>query len=235
MQELTQKYEQLMEKYIKLKIEHENLQNLINENNYNINQNSNSNNPNDLPASEDVNKKKDCLNSHCFLLCCFAENNVIKVLENNKEISKPISEIKLNDLVLTYKHGNKIYTKVNFFKKYEDDFEFYEIKTKLGDKIKTIVVTGNHIMICYDKNMSEARYLTAENITKNDYFYTVDGLSQIYEINVITKKNKYALGVEEGAIIASDILVTCFNYNEVNKRLSLDELLSSYKLKNFLN
>ena len=31
MQELTQKYEQLMEKYIKLKIEHENLQTLINE------------------------------------------------------------------------------------------------------------------------------------------------------------------------------------------------------------
>ena len=180
-------------------------------------------------------KSNGCDNSVCLIGCCFEENTIIKVLENNKEISKPISEIKLNDLVLTYKHGNKTYTKVNFFKKYEDDFEFYEIKTKLGDKIKTIVVTGNHIMICYDKNMSEARYLTAENITKNDYFYTVDGLYQIYEINVITKKNKYALGVEESAIIASDILVTCFNYNEVNKRLSLDELLSSYKLKNFLN
>ena len=180
-------------------------------------------------------KSNGCDNCVCVIGCCFEENTIIKVLENNKEISKPISEIKLNDLVLTYKHGNKTYTKVNFFKKYEDDFEFYEIKTKLGDKIKTIVVTGNHIMICYDKNMSEARYLTAENITKNDYFYTVDGLYQIYEINVITKKNKYALGVEEGAIIASDILVTCFNYNEVNKRLSLDELLSSYKLKNFLN
>ena len=225
MQELTQKYEQLMEKYIKLKIEHENLQQKLNMINNNFN------NQNEMNQSY----FDRCNGRTCILFCCFAENNIIKVLENNKEISKPISEIKLNDLVLTYKHGNKTYTKVNFFKKYEDDFEFYEIKTKLGDKIKTIVVTGNHIMICYDKNMSEARYLTAENITKNDYFYTVDGLYQIYEINVITKKNKYALGVEEGAIIASDILVTCFNYNEVNKRLSLDELLSSYKLKNFLN
>ena len=179
--------------------------------------------------------KKGCETSICILDCCFAENNIIKVLENNKEISKPISDIKLNDLVLTYEHGNKKYTKVNYFKKYEDDFEFYEIKVKLGDKVKTIVVTGNHIMICYDKNMSQTRFLTAENVTKNDYFYTVDGLYQVCEINVKTKKNKYALGVEEGAIIASDILVTCFNFNQVNKMVPIDELLSSYKLKNFTN
>ena len=163
------------------------------------------------------------------------ENNFIKVLENNKEISKPISDIKLNDLVLTYQHGNKKYSKVNFYKKYEDEFKFYEIKVKSGNKTKSIVVTGNHIMICYDKNMSQANYRTAENVTKNDYFYTVDGLYQIYEINVMTKKNKYSLGVEEGAIIASDILVTCFNFNQVNKMLSVDEILSSYKLKNFIN
>ena len=109
-------------------------------------------------------KKYD--SSFCFIDCFVEENTNIKVLENNKEISKPISEIKLNDLVLTYEHGNKKYTKVNFFKKYEDDFKFYEIKTKLGDKVKTIVVTGNHIMICYDKNMSQASYLTAENLKK---------------------------------------------------------------------
>ena len=236
MEQLTEKYEQLMEKYIKLKMEHENLKKQTYDINYNLveNMSSNSNIPNELQTSENL-KKKDCLDSHCLLLCCFGENTIIKVLENNKEISKPISDIKLNDLVLTYEHGNKKYTKVNFFKKYEDDFEFYEIKAKLGDKVKTIVVTGNHIMICYDKNMSQARYMTAENVTKNDYFYTVDGLYQIYEINIKTKKNKYSLGVEEGAIMASDILVTCFNYNEVNRKLSIDELLSSYKLKNFIN
>ena len=51
----------------------------------------------------------------------------------------------------------------------------------------------------------------------------------------MTKKNKYSLGVEEGAIIASDILVTCFNFNQVNKMLSVDELLSSYKLNNYIS
>ena len=57
-----------------------------------------------------------------------------------------MSVIKLNCLVLTYKHEKKYN-----FKKYENDFE---IKTKLGDKVKTIVVTRNHIMICNDKNIS---------------------------------------------------------------------------------
>ena len=228
MEQLTEKYEQLMEKYIKLKMEHEKLTQV---NKKDVNKNH--------KIKKQINENPSfferCNGRTCILFCCFEENTIIKVLENNKEISKPISDIKLNDLVLTYEHGNKKYTKVNFFKKYEDDFEFYEIKAKLGDKVKTIVVTGNHIMICYDKNMSQTRYLTAENVTKNDYVYTVDGLYQIYEINVKTKKNKYSLGVEEGAIIASDILVTCFNYNEVNRKLSIDELLSSYKLKNFIN
>ena len=228
MDQLTEKYEQLMEKYIKLKMEHENL---IQVKKKNVNKNHNIK----KQINENPSFFERCNGRTCIFFCCFEENTIIKVLENNKEISKPISDIKLNDLVLTYEHGNKKYTKVNFFKKYEDDFEFYEIKAKLGDKVKTIVVTGNHIMICYDKNMSQARYMTAENVTKNDYFYTVDGLYQIYEINVKTKKNKYSLGVEEGAIMASDILVTCFNYNEVNRKLSIDELLSSYKLKNFIN
>jgi hypothetical protein len=228
MEQLTEKYEQLMEKYIKLKMEHENL---IQVKKKNVNKNHNIK----KQINENPSFFERCNGRTCIFFCCFEENTIIKVLENNKEISKPISDIKLNDLVLTYEHGNKKYTKVNFFKKYEDDFEFYEIKAKLGDKVKTIVVTGNHIMICYDKNMSQARYMTAENVTKNDYFYTVDGLYQIYEINIKTKKNKYSLGVEEGAIMASDILVTCFNYNEVNRKLSIDELLSSYKLKNFIN
>ena len=108
MEQLTEKYEQLMEKYIKLKMEHENLKKQTYDINYNLIQNvsTNSNIPYEPQTSENL-KKKDCLDSHCFLLCCYAENTIIKVLENNKEISKPISDIKLNDLVLTYEHGNK--------------------------------------------------------------------------------------------------------------------------------
>ena len=179
-------------------------------------------------------KQKGCNGSICLIGCCFEENTIIKVLENNKQIDKKISEIKLNDLVLTYQNGNLKYSKVNYFEKYEDEYKFYEIKIKSKNKTKRIMVTGNHIMTCYNEDMTNARYVTAENVKINDYFNTINGLYKVYEIKEKSKKNKYALGVEEGVILASDILVTCFNYNEINKNLSIDELLSSYKLKNFI-
>ena len=96
------------------------------------------------------------------------------------------------------------------------------------------MVTGNHIMTCYNEDMTNARYVTAENVKINDYSNIIDGLYKVYEINMKLKRNKYALGVEEGALLASDILVTCFNYIEINKKLTFDELLSAYKLKNFI-
>ena len=231
MDQLSEKYEQLMEKYLKLKQEYDQLKNQPKDYKYSYYE------TNDIPSYDEVNKKKNkknCQDTHCLIFCCFAENTIIKVLENNKQIDKKISEIKLNDLVLIYQNGNLKYSKVNFFEKYEDEYKFYEIKIKSENKTKKIMVTGNHIMICYNEDMTNARYVTAENVKINDYFNTIDGLYKVYEINVKSKRNKYSLGVEEGVILASDILVTCFNYNEINKNLSLDELLSSYKLKNFI-
>ena len=228
--DLANKYEQLMEKYVQLKIDYQDL--VQKKNNKNQQTNTIENN-NDDSFMNNYNSKL-CDATSCFLFCCFAENTIIKVLENNKQISKPISDIKLNDLVLIYQNGNLKYSKVNFFEKYEDEYKFYEIKIKSENKTKKIMVTGNHIMICYNEDMTNARYVTAENVKINDYFNTIDGLYKVYEINVKSKRNKYSLGVEEGVILASDILVTCFNYNEINKNLSLDELLSSYKLKNFI-
>ena len=73
-------------------------------------------------------KSNGCDYARCFIGCCFEENTLIKVLENNKEISKPISEIKLNDLVLTYEHGNKKYTKVNFYKNMKMTLSFMKLK-----------------------------------------------------------------------------------------------------------
>ena len=228
--DLANKYEQLMEKYVQLKIDYQDL--VQKKNNKNQQTNTIENN-NDDSFMNNYNSKL-CDATSCFLFCCFAENTIIKVLENNKQISKPISDIKLNDLVLTYQNGNLKFSKVNYFEKYEDEYKFYEIKIKSENKTKKIMVTGNHIMICYNEDMTNARYVTAENVKINDYFNTIDGLYKVYEINVKSKRNKYSLGVEEGVILASDILVTCFNYNEINKNLSLDELLSSYKLKNFI-
>ena len=94
--------------------------------------------------------------------------------------------------------------------------------------MKSITVTGNHIMIVYNNN--EMKYKTADKIVKNEYFNTTDGLYQITEINIYNKKYKYALGVDEGKIIADDILVSCLNMNDVTKNLSVEDMVQKYKV-----
>lgn len=166
--------------------------------------------------------------------CCFSKNTLITVKEHNKIIRKCIPEIKIDDLVLTLINGKKKFTKVKYFKVYDDDneYKFYEFKCVSKDKVKMITVTHNHIMIVYDKDMNELKYKTAENVIKNeDYFNTLDGLYQIKEIKIFDMKYKYALGVDEGSIIADDILVSCLNMNDLNKNLSLNELIKKYNIK----
>ncbi len=98
------------------------------------------------------------------------------------------------------------------------------------NKFKSITVTNKHLMIAYDKDMKELKYKTAENIIKNsDYFMTVNGLYQVVDVNVFNMKFKYALGVDEGAILADDILVSYLNMNDVSKNLSLMKLLKNIK------
>jgi hypothetical protein len=165
--------------------------------------------------------------------CCFSKNTIITVKENNKIIKKCISEIKVGDLVLTLINGEKKFTKVKYFKAYDDDneYKFYEFKCMSKDKVKMITVTHNHIMIVYDKDMNELNYKTAENVIKNeDYFNTLDGLYQIKGIKIFDMKYKYALGVDEGSIIADDILVSCLNMNDFDKNLSLNSLKLKYNI-----
>ena len=163
--------------------------------------------------------------------CCFSRDTKIIVNENNNISQKNIYEIKKDDLILTLVNGEKKFTKVKYTKEYDDEFEFYEFKCMKDGKMKSITVTNNHIMIGYNKNMDEKRYKTADKVIKDeDYFYTTDGLYQVIEINIFKKKYKYALGVDEGAIIADDILVSCLNMNDVSKNLSLNDMIEKYKV-----
>ena len=177
------------------------------------------------------NYKNTCDNVGFSWNCCFSKETKITVKENGNIINKNISEIKKDDFILTLINGEKKFTKVKFTREYDDEFEFYEFKCIKGKDIKSITVTNNHIMMAYDRNMEKLKYKTAENIIKDhDYFATVDGLYQVIEINKYQKKYKYALGVDEGAIIADDILVSCLNMNDVSKNLSLNDLIEKYKV-----
>ena len=175
-------------------------------------------------------QKKHCDHSVSFN-CCFSRDTKITVKEDNNIVKKYIFEIKKDDLILTLVNGEKKFTNVKYTREYNDEFEFYEFKCMKDGKMKSITVTNNHIMIVYNKNMTELKYKTAENVIKNfDYFSTTDGLYQVVEINVSKKKYKYALGVDEGAIIADEILVSCLNMNDIEKNLSIKEMVEKYKV-----
>lgn len=175
-----------------------------------------------------------CDNKRFSWNCCFARDTQITVKENNNIVKKSIFEVKKGDLILTLVNGEKIFTNVKYTREYDDEFEFYEFKCMKDGKVKSITVTNNHIMIVYNENMAELKYKTAEKVIKNDdYFSTTDGLYQVVDVKTFKKKYKYALGVDEGAIIADDILVSCLNMNDVGKNLSLKEMDEKYKVNIF--
>ena len=163
--------------------------------------------------------------------CCFAKSTQLTVQKNGRIYKKNIQDIEDDDMVLTLINGEKKFTKVKYRKNYEDEYKFYEFKCFKGDKFKTITVTHNHIMMTYDKEMKKLTYKTAENVKINeDYFNTTDGLYEIKEIKTFNMKYKYALGVDEGSIVADDILVSCLNMNDFDKNLSVNDLMKKYNI-----
>ena len=240
-------YEQLKNEYEKLKIEHEQLKQQVQQNEANSpfaraleRKIVNSMMGREVQEGEELSEviQRDirnnphlCDNRRFSWNCCFSQKTKVVIKEKNDIIEKSINEIKKDDFILTLVNGEKKFTQVKYTKEYDDEFEFYEFKCIKEGKTKSITVTNNHIMIVYNKNMDEMKYKTAENVIKNnDYFYTTDGLYQVKEINISHKKYKYALGVDEGTIIADDILVTCLNMNDVSKNLSLDDMIQKYKV-----
>ena len=86
-------------------------------------------------------------------------------------------------------------------------------------------------MMAYNKDKSDLIFKLAENIVKNeDYFYTLDGLYEIYEINTFNMKIKYDLKVDEKTIIADDIVVTCLDAISISKQIPLDDMIENHKL-----
>lgn len=180
-----------------------------------------------------MSKEKVCHMSSCICDCCFSKNTSITVNENGKILKKFIQDVKVDDLILTLVDQKKVFTKVKYKKNYDaDEYKFYEFKCYKGDKMKKITVTHNHIMIAYDKDNKQVKFKTAENIIKNkDYFETIDGLYQVKEIRVLNMEYKYALGVEEGSILADDVLVSCFNFDAFNKEQLKKEIAEKFNYK----
>ena len=148
---------------------------------------------------------------------CFHEQTIMNVLEKDDKImKKQVSDIKIGDRVLTYDGGLKILTKVMKNVENKGSFEFYEFKCRNKDLIKSITVTGNHTMIIYSKDNNKVQFKSANQVKIGDLFRTIDGMYEIFEINKKKMNRKYDLKVENGTVLANDILVStlCSGNNE---------------------
>ena len=140
---------------------------------------------------------------------CFHEQTIINVLEkDDKIIKKQVSDIKSGDRVLTYDEGKKILTKVIRNIENKGSFEFYEFKCRNKDSIKSITVTGNHTMIIYSKDNNKIQFKSANQTKIGDLLRTIDGMYEIFEINKKRMNRSYELRVENGTVLANDILIS---------------------------
>ena len=69
---------------------------------------------------------------------------------------------------------------------------------------KEIKVTGEHVMITFDKN-KEIKLVNAQDLKGNDFIETDDGLYQIYEIKKEFNDNKYNLIINGGVVYVNII------------------------------
>ena len=171
----------------------------------------------------------DCICIGCKIFC-FHSNTMIKLLEKDKIINKRISDIHKGDQVLTYDGKNKIISKVTKNLKNKGLFEFFTIKCK--DKnlnIKMITITGNHTMIIYQKIKHKLEFRYANQVKIGDLFITPDGLFEVYEIKKEMMNNSYEMRVENGTVLANDILVSTLylEKNEIFKNQK--KIINSFK------
>ena len=161
---------------------------------------------------------------------CFHSNTEIKLLEKDKIINKRISNIKEGDLVLTYDGKNKIFSKVTKNLENKGSFEFFIIKCKdknLNNKM--ISVTGNHTMIIYKTINHKIVFKQASQVKIGDLFITPDGLFEVYEIKREMMNNSYEMRVENGTVLANDILVSTLYLEENEMKENQKKLSNSFK------
>ena len=169
----------------------------------------------------------------CCNIFCFHSNTIIKVLENNKITDKRISQIKEGEQVLTYNGKNKIFSQV--IKNIENKglFEFFTIKCKnKKSNNKMISITGNHTMIVYGKIKHEIIFKYANQVQIGDLFMTSDGLFEVYEIKKEIMNNSYEMRVENGTVLANDILVSTLYLEKNEIRKYHQNIINSIKNKN---
>ena len=161
---------------------------------------------------------------------CFHGDTIVEVLEEGKLKAKRISEVKIGDYVLTYNGKEEILTRVKENIENKGLFSFYEIKCKdENSNIKSICVTWNHTMIVYEKSKYEITFKYASQLKIGDLFRTKLGFFKIFEINKKMMNDCYQMTVENGTVLANDILLTTIYLNKNNSNKIYQKVLESAK------
>ena len=162
---------------------------------------------------------------------CFHEQTMINVLEKDDKImKKKVSDIKIGDRVLTYNGGKTILTNVIKNVENKGSYEFYEFKCRNKDSIKSITVTGNHTMIIYSKDNYKIQLKLANQTKIGDLFRTTDGMYEIFEINKKRMNRSYELRVENGTVLANDILISTLYLRNNDNVKEYHKIIESSKI-----
>ena len=155
------------------------------------------------------------------ILCVDGETEVT-VLGKEHSYKKPVSEVQKGESVLTYNGNNLVYSKVTENTKLELDRIFFTFKVKdKNQNIKSVSVTDNHSLIVYTKESNEPKFKFASELKVGDLTRTLTGISEVIEIKQELKKTCYQLVVEQGTVLANDILIGAFyiKKNESQKKI----------------
>ena len=164
------------------------------------------------------------------ILCVDGETEVT-VLGKDHIYKKPVSEVQKGESVLTFNGKNLIYSKVIENTKLELDRIFYTFKVKdKNENIKSISVTDNHSLIIFNKESNEPEFKYASQLKVGDLTRTIGGISEVIEIKQELKKTCYQFAVEQGTVLANDILIGAFYIKENESQKKIKGIIESTKI-----
>ena len=165
------------------------------------------------------------------ILFCMDGETEVTVKGKERVYKKPVSEVEKGEYVLTYDGNNLIYSKVKENTKLDGDRLFFTFKVKdKNENIKTISVTDNHSIIVFNKESKEPEFKYASQLKVGDLTRTIGGMSEVFEINKGFKNNYYKFVVEQGTVLANDILVGAFYIKENEGKKKIKEILDTAKI-----
>ena len=162
---------------------------------------------------------------------CLDGETEVTVLGKERNYKKPVSEVEKGESVLTYKGKDLVYSEVKENTKLEVEREFFTFKVKdKNENIKTISVTDNHSLIVFNKESNAPEFKYASQLQVGDLTRTTGGISEVVEINKELKNNCFKLVVEQGTVLANDILVGAFYIKENESQKQLKGILDTAKI-----